>query len=193
MRIALTGHSKGIGAEISHQLELLGHTVVGFSRSNGWDITNQETRQELVAEIEHGDYDCFINNAYPHKFYQHMEGFAQVELLNEVWLKWEKQDKVIVVLGSYLAESTVKNYYYPLGVHKRALNDTCLQLRNTRALPHIINVKPNYVDTQLTKHLPNVDKMSTIDVAEMVVFALTHKLRIHEIQFSSPINNKTKE
>lgn len=193
MKIALTGHSKGIGAAIKDLLESQGHEVSGFSRSNGWDITNQETRQELVAEIEHGGYDCFINNAYPHKFYQHMEGFAQVELLNEMWLKWEKQDKVIIVIGSYLAESTVKNYYYPYGIHKRALEDTCKQLRNTRNLPHIINIKPNYVDTQLTKHLPNVDKCTPNQVAEIVAFALTHKLRIHEIQFSSPINNKAKE
>ena len=35
MKVAITGHSKGIGAAISLELTSRGHEVFGFSRANG--------------------------------------------------------------------------------------------------------------------------------------------------------------
>ena len=113
MKIAITGHTAGIGAATMKLLKEQGHDVHGFSRRNGWDFTDKQTRIEFVEELDDGKFDCFINNAYPYKHYQNMEGFLQVELLNQIWLLWEKDEtKKIVVVGSHSAE-TVKNYYHP--------------------------------------------------------------------------------
>ena len=91
MKIAITGHTSGIGAATMNLLKSQGHKVLGFSRHNGWDFTDKETRKEFIEELDDAKFDCFINNAYPHKFYQSMEGFFQVELLNKAWLLWEKK------------------------------------------------------------------------------------------------------
>lgn len=189
MKIAITGHTSGIGLATANLMESLGHDVEGFSRHNGWDFTQPECRDDFITELKNG-YDCFVNNAYPHKHYQSMEGFFQVELLNRAWLLWEKmENKKIVVIGSSKADD-LKSYYHPFSVHKKAIDLTCQQLRNTRAWPQIINIKPHYVDTQVIKHLNNVAKNTPEEVAELIAWALTSSVKVHDLSFSSYDNPK---
>lgn len=191
MKIAITGHTSGIGKETFNLLLQHGHDVMGFSRDNGWDLTDKETRTKFIMELKN-DYDCFINNAYPNKHYQSMEGFLQVELLNEAWLLWEKQkNKTIIVIGSNKADD-LKSYYHPFSIHKKAIDLTCQQLRNTRPWPHIINIKPYYVDTPVIAHLTNVAKNSPADVANIILWTLTVPVKIHDLSFSSfnEVNSK---
>ena len=58
MKIAITGHTKGIGKAIAG----LYYTdeVVGFSRSNGYDISVEESISRIVAESI--ECDIFVNN-----------------------------------------------------------------------------------------------------------------------------------
>jgi NADP-dependent 3-hydroxy acid dehydrogenase YdfG len=185
MKMAITGHTAGIGLATLTLLNSQGHEVIGFSRHNGWDFTDKETRKEFIEELDEGNFDCFINNAYPYKHYQNMEGFLQVELLNQAWLLWEKDEtKKIIVVGSHSAE-TVKNYYHPYSVHKKAVDDTCKQLRNTRPWPHIINIKPSYVDTQVVKHIKNGEKSKPEEVAELISWALNSPVKILDLMFSA--------
>lgn len=185
MKIAITGHTKGIGLATSTLLRKQGHEVIGFSRHNGWDFTDKTTRKEFIEELDDGKFDCFINNAYPYKFYQGMEGFLQVDLLNQVWLLWEKDPtKKIVVVGSQNS-TTVKNYYHPFSIHKKAVDDTCNQLRNTRPWPHIINIKPTHVDTQVINHLTNVNKSKPEEVAELISWALNSPVKVLDLMFSA--------
>jgi NADP-dependent 3-hydroxy acid dehydrogenase YdfG len=185
MKIAITGDTKGIGLATATLLRSQGHDVVGFSRHNGWDLTDKTTREEFISTLDSGDYDCFINNAYPHKFYKSMEGYFQVELLNQAWLLWEKKEnKMIVCIGAATSDST-KNYFHPYSIHKKALDDTCNQLRNIRECPHIINIKPTYVDTQVISHLTNVKKSTPNEVAELILWAMTRKVKITDLTFSS--------
>lgn len=185
MKIAITGHTKGIGLATSTLLRSQGHDVEGFSRHNGWDFTDKNTRDEFIDLLIEDDYDCFINNAYPHKFYQSMEGYFQVELLNQAWLAWEKkEDKKIICIGAATSDSN-KNYFHPYTIHKKALDDTCRQLRSTRAWPHIINIKPTYVDTQVIGHLTNVKKSSPEEVAELISWSLNSKAKILDLMFSA--------
>lgn len=185
MKIAITGHTSGIGEATTKLLREQGHEVIGFSRQNGWDITDKEIRKDLINELDEGKFDCFINNAYPYKNYQNMDGFVQVELLNQVWLLWEKDPtKKIVVVGSHSAE-TVKNYYHPYSIHKKAIDDTCKQLRNTRPWPHVINIKPSYVDTQVVKNIKHGEKCTTEEVAELISWALNSPVKILDLMFSA--------
>ena len=60
MRIAITGHTKGLGLAIYNHFVAHGHTVLGFSRSNGYSLP--EKYAEVVEAVKTCDY--FFNNAH---------------------------------------------------------------------------------------------------------------------------------
>ena len=47
MKIAITGHTKGLGAELVKLLEP-DHEIMGFSRTNGYDIEQPGTIDRIV-------------------------------------------------------------------------------------------------------------------------------------------------
>jgi hypothetical protein len=79
MKIAITGHKKGIGQEFAKQLLEQGHDIVGLSRSNGENIRRTVHTASLIEPC-----DLFINNA--------ISQYAQTELLFEVWHRWQPSD-----------------------------------------------------------------------------------------------------
>ena len=182
MKIALTGHTKGIGLAIQKKFKTQGWQVSGFSRSNGWDLTDDVIREKFYEEIMSNDFDVFINNAYPYSRLNSFYGFLQVELLNKVWSLWHgKTNKIILTIGSTSAETT-KNYHHPYSVHKKAIDDTCKQLRNCADYPQVINIKPGLVDTDVVKKF-TAKKSESTDVADVVWYAITSPVRIYDIHF----------
>ena len=81
MRIAITGHKKGIGQEFARQLEQRGHEIVGISRSNGENIRRTAHTASIIEPC-----DMLINNA--------ISFYAQTELLFEVWHRWQPSNEV---------------------------------------------------------------------------------------------------
>jgi hypothetical protein len=59
MIIGLTGHTNGFGPYIKKHFENNGHTVIGFSRSNGYDIKSTKSVDKM---LDH-KFDVMINNA----------------------------------------------------------------------------------------------------------------------------------
>ncbi len=76
MKIAITGHKRGIGEEFAKQLSARGHKIVGISRSDGENIRRTAHTASLVEPC-----DMLINNA--------ISFYAQTELLFEVWHRWQ--------------------------------------------------------------------------------------------------------
>ena len=62
-KIAITGHTSGLGKSFFDLLTQQGHQVNGFSRSNGHDIRDYSVVSKIIKEIQ--DFDLFINNAKP--------------------------------------------------------------------------------------------------------------------------------
>jgi len=79
MKIAITGHKKGIGQEFARQLAQKGHDIVGISRSDGENIRRVAHTASLIEPC-----GMFINNA--------ISFYAQTELLFEVWHRWQHSD-----------------------------------------------------------------------------------------------------
>ena len=71
MRIAITGHKRGIGRAFADALSDRGHSIVGISRSDGENIRRVEHTASIIEPC-----DVFINNA--------ISQYAQTELLFEV-------------------------------------------------------------------------------------------------------------
>lgn len=88
---AITGHTAGIGKLL---YERLATSAIGFSLSNGYDITNSIDRCRIIKE----SYDCdvFINNA--------TSEFGQTLLFLELFDSWKDQNKTIINVGSRIAE-----------------------------------------------------------------------------------------
>ena len=76
MKIAITGHKKGIGKAFAEQLLERGHEIVGISRSDGENIRRTAHTASLIEPC-----DMLINNA--------ISFYAQTELLFEVWHRWQ--------------------------------------------------------------------------------------------------------
>lgn len=91
MKYAITGHTQGIG---KRAFERLSPDIIGFSKSTGYNITTAEGRGKIIEESK--DCDIFINNA--------TDDFGQVELFIDLFTAWKDQPKVIINVGSRIAE-----------------------------------------------------------------------------------------
>ena len=81
MKIAITGHKKGIGKAFAEQLSARGHEIAGISRSDGENIRRTAHTASLIEPC-----DLLINNA--------ITMYAQTELLFEVWHRWQPSNEV---------------------------------------------------------------------------------------------------
>jgi NADP-dependent 3-hydroxy acid dehydrogenase YdfG len=140
MKIAITGHSAGIGQALAKIYQQQGHEIIGLSRRNGYNI---RSINKIVAMVEH--CDIFINNA--------QVGFAQTELLFAIYKLWHNQkDKSIINISSMLTSFPVctlpgieMTEYF---VQKKSLEEAISQLRNYQAWPKLYLIKPGAVATQ---------------------------------------------
>jgi hypothetical protein len=85
MKIAITGHTDGIGKWIYDN-----NNVVGFSRSNGYDICSANDRKRIVDAVS--DCDVFINNA--------CDNYGQAYMLRDLYMSWKESGKYIITVGS---------------------------------------------------------------------------------------------
>ena len=131
MKVAITGHTKNIG---KHLYEKFSPDSIGFSRSNGYDITNKDDQMRIISEVK--DCDVFINNA--------PAGFGQSELCLELWYKWKDLNKTIINVGSRIAEDSVVlpleySHLLEYSMHKRTLKKLSEDLSKINS-----NVKVKY-------------------------------------------------
>lgn len=199
MKIAITGHSKGIGKALFDKLTAQSHEVIGFSRSNGFNVADPVIRAGIVTEL--ADCDVFINNAYA--------GDAQLELLKAVIPTWEGTDKQIININSKVSifgrwnfedseidlepisekgmtdekTATIKEFYESYADNKID-QVTELTKRLFKSSPRILNVICGYTDTDMVKAYKfQENMMSADDVADLIIdlMAWKDKIDIQEI------------
>jgi hypothetical protein len=176
MKFAITGHTSGIGLAIKNLLESQGHCVLGFSRSNGFDISQEEDQKRIVEESQ--DCDVFINNAV-HKF-------AQTDLLYKLHDQWQDQDRLIVNISSavtmrWFKEHPDKKYR----TYKKSLDEASDFLNNFSILPKIMLINPCATDTDRASYLEH--KLSVESVADLIVYCILHPtIKISQLGFIRP-------
>jgi NADP-dependent 3-hydroxy acid dehydrogenase YdfG len=163
MKIAITGHTSGIGKALYTLYENAGHEVIGFSRSNGFDITKPDQFSKIVKQVI--DCDVFFNNAYA--------AFIQVEFLYSLHPHWvNEMSKTHVVISSNSGDG-IKKTPHPYAIHKAAIDKTAEQL-NQSARYRLINIRPGYVDTPRVKRVVE-PKINVDDLAETIRFIVQEK------------------
>lgn len=123
----------------------MGHTVLGFSRSNGYDLRDWSIMQKMINQIQ--DYDIFINVAKP--------DFVQTTILYELWKVWKNQHKTIINISSGITYSPVcpKPLFDDPAMDayrtaKISLNEASSQLSYRSTWPKIILVNPSHLYSQ---------------------------------------------
>ena len=148
MKIAITGHTKGIGAALS---DLLGkeHTILGFSRSNGYDISKAESIDSIISSVL--ECDIFINNAY--------HDLSQVTLFEGVLALWHSNpNKTIVNINSKASYSPPNGRDYTK--FKKVLRSSAVKaIADIDRKCRVININPGYVTTERTVHAQEKYKM----------------------------------
>lgn len=87
----ITGGNRGIGLACNRALSKLGYKIECFSRENGFDLTTNEARDELLNLVQNKQPDIFVNNA--------PIGFFQCELLFEVFHLFKNREKRVRIIN----------------------------------------------------------------------------------------------
>lgn len=142
MKIAITGHTAGIGQAFARYLSARGHEIVGISKRDGHNIKVIPKVVERIVPC-----DMWINNA--------QAGYAQTELLYKVVEKWYgDRSKMIWNISTMMTQDSgipdIQGLSYTALAEyknqKRALEDAAKQLRSSQV--RMCLIRPGAVATQ---------------------------------------------
>lgn len=169
MKVAITGHTSGIGLAIANAFRARGDEILGLSRSTGYDLT--EHRDKIVEAAANSD--IFVNNRHQYN------DDTQLQLLFRLADEWKGQDKTIINLGSRAGECYLLGRPDPYSVYKHALDAACQQFFNRPdQRPRVVNIRPGWVDTESVKGRP-VPKLSPDDVAKVVMWVIDQPTHVY--------------
>jgi NAD(P)-dependent dehydrogenase (short-subunit alcohol dehydrogenase family) len=173
-KIVITGHTSGIGKAIYDYFSKdPNNAVFGFSKSTGHNIKDPAKRQEIIEFSR--DADIFVNNAFS---YTNPDD-SQLILLRNMFNTWAGKHKIIINISSIAPASEIQTMY---SVLKNALDDFCFS--KTLQLPHILNLKPNYVMVEtLRKEIGNKPHMTTDQLIEVLDFCINGPVKVKTITF----------
>lgn len=162
MKVAITGHTSGIGKAIFEVLSV-NHDVIGLSRSNGYDITSDLDRLKIIDAV----YDCdiFINNAFDYVNYTD----AQTKLARQVFDVWFGEDKYLINISSRVNDfDEIRNQKY---ADAKLSLDRFYEENYLHNKPSVINFRPGATDTRVMQNSTN-PKMSSEQVAGVIKFMI---------------------
>lgn len=186
MKVAVTGHTRGIGKRISEYFISLGYEIVGLSKSTGCDLSIESNKIQAIEKIV--KCDIFVNNAFVsiEKTYSH-RSYIPVEILFEVHKVWKHNaSKKIFVIGSVGSTIPISRDYAYGGyqINKMALDKSAHLLSRAANHPMIHLLKPGTVDTDMAKNRMG-PKMQTGDIIPVIDFCMKNsdKIYVREIVF----------
>jgi NADP-dependent 3-hydroxy acid dehydrogenase YdfG len=145
MKIAITGHTAGIGKALTEIYAQQGYDIVGLSKREGNNIRNIS---KICDQIE--PCDIFVNNA--------QAGYAQTELLFEMSQRWQKTQKHIIVISTIMTQDPMSSLpgldMDQYRIQKIALEESVKQIRNRRLGIKITIVRPGNIATSPDKTVP---------------------------------------
>jgi NADP-dependent 3-hydroxy acid dehydrogenase YdfG len=174
LKIAITGHTAGIGQALAKEYQLDGHEIVGLSKREGNNIRNIP---KICDQIE--PCDIFVNNA--------QAGYAQTELLFEMSQRWQGTKKHIIVISTMMTQDPIS--VLPgldmLAYHQQkvTLEEMVKQLRYQQLGIKFTVVRPGNIATQPGQTVPpaaDVDNWAQT-LLQILTIGATNNLDIPEI------------
>ena len=171
MKIAITGHTKGIGKACADLFRH--HTIYGYSRSNGYDINEPE---EIFKSAE--DCDVFINNAYSHRH--------QIDLFNLFYDSWEHTDKHIINVNSIvkypIQKPVLEKYKKDKVALQNAVDDVYLGAK-AHGSCKVTNINPGLVATRSDVKYTH-PALDPIEVAKTIQWCVEQDFNVYDITIS---------
>ena len=181
-KIAIVGHTRGIGKAISDLYKSKGYEIVGMSRSNGYDLVND---QEKIMDQMH-DCGLVVINAHA--------GRGQLNLLKRIYGRhaFDKMKVAIITSTSGTEqgqdtnafESWNKFDYVQYCEIKKELMAYILELQEELVSKplSVYDVCPDVVDTDMTEGLwEDLPKLKASEVAEAVRYCFESKFNVNKI------------
>jgi short-subunit dehydrogenase len=177
-KIAIIGHTRGIGKAIADLYRKKNYTVVGLSSSNGYDL--QCSQIEIMEQLD--ECQLIVLNAYV--------GRGQMTLLKRIYGKFVFEDKKVVVITSTSGtpvgedEEFSDPEYVEYCKNKKTLIQYIEQLQQelmNKPLS-VYDVCPDVVDTDMTKGLwEDLPKLKADEVAEAVRYCFESTFNVNKI------------
>jgi NADP-dependent 3-hydroxy acid dehydrogenase YdfG len=163
MKIAITGHTKGIGKAVAD----LYYTdeVVGFSRSNGYDISKPVDISRIINAVVDQNCDIFVNNAY--------SGTAQITIFETLLKHWATDaTKTIININSRTIYNGPNQRQYT--TDKKLLRSSAVDaIRDVDRKCRVVNINPGYVKTDMTQDVhEKFNMLSPEQLATMIKWCL---------------------
>jgi NADP-dependent 3-hydroxy acid dehydrogenase YdfG len=171
-KMAITGHTYGIGKGIADFYANKGWEIRGFCRENGYDLKEPENLQRVVDESL--DCDVFINNAF-----SSLNGFGQTYILRKIFPHWKDTPKWIFNISSVASDFTAGRQEIDVyATFKLALDEYSKQLTWQLPRVNIVLIRPGMVDTQRIAHRPG-RKLRVDDIVNTIDWVLTQPEDVH--------------
>ena len=177
-KIAIVGHTRGIGKSIADLYRKKNYEVVGLSSSNGYDL--QCSQVEIMEQLD--DCQLIVLNAYV--------GRGQLTLLKRIYGKFVFDNKKVVVITSTSGtpigedEEFLDPEYVEYCKNKKTLIEYIEQLQQellNKPLS-VYDVCPDVVDTDMTKGLwEDLPKLKAEEVAEAVRYCFESTFNVNKI------------
>ena len=177
-KIAIIGHTRGIGKAIADLYRKKKYTVVGLSSSNGYDLHCSQV--EIMEQLD--DCRLIVLNAYV--------GRGQMNLLKRIYGRFVFEDKKVVVITSTSGtpigadEELLDPEYVEYCKNKKNLIEYIEQLQQellNKPLS-VYDVCPDVVDTDMTKGLwEDLPKLKAEEVAETVRYCFDSTFNVNKI------------
>ena len=177
-KIAIIGHTKGIGKAIADLYKKKKYQVIGLSSSNGYDL--QCSQVEIMEQLD--DCPLVVINAYV--------GGGQMTLLKRIYGKYLFENKKVAVITSTSgtpigADEDLQNpEYIDYCKNKKNLIGYIEELQQellNKPLS-VYDVCPDVVDTDMTKGLwEDLPKLTANEVAEAVRYCFESTFNVNKI------------
>ena len=177
-KIAIIGHTKGIGKAIADLYRKKNYTVVGLSSSNGYDLHCSQV--EIMEQLD--DCQLIVLNAYV--------GKGQMNLLKRIYGRFVFEDKKVVVITSTSGtpigedEDLQNPEYIDYCENKKNLIGYIEELQQellNKPLS-VYDICPDVVDTDMTKGLwVDLPKLTADEVAEAVRYCFESTFNVNKI------------
>ena len=177
-KIAIIGHTKGIGKAIADMYKKKKYQVIGMSSSNGYDL--QFCQIEIMEQLD--DCQLIVLNAYV--------GRGQMNLLKRIYGKFVFEDKKVAVITSTSgtpigADEDLSNAEYKdYCDNKKNLIEYIEELQQeliNKPLS-VYDICPDVVDTDMTKGLwQDLPKLKAVEVAEAVRYCFESTFNVNKI------------